>query len=70
MGPLQGVRIIELAGLGPAPFGCMMLADLGADVVRVEPPAAGVQPALDPLARNRRSLACDLKHPSAVDAVK
>jgi alpha-methylacyl-CoA racemase len=36
MGPLQGVRVIELAGIGPAPFGCMLLADLGAEVIRVE----------------------------------
>jgi len=35
-GPLDGVRIIEIAGLGAAPYGCMMLADMGADVVRVE----------------------------------
>ena len=36
MGPLQGVRVVELAGIGAAPFGCMLLADLGAEVVRVE----------------------------------
>jgi alpha-methylacyl-CoA racemase len=36
MGPLQGVRVVELAGIGPAPFGCMLLADLGAEVIRVE----------------------------------
>ena len=40
MGPLQGIRVLELAGLGPAPFGCMLLADLGAEVVRVERAAA------------------------------
>ena len=70
MGPLQGMRIIELAGLGPAPFACMMLADMGAEVIRVERAGPGLQPTLDPLARNRKSLACDLKAPAAVEAVK
>jgi alpha-methylacyl-CoA racemase len=70
MGPLQGVRIIELAGLGPGPFGCMMLADMGAEVIRVERAGPGMQPTLDPLARNRKSLACDLKEPAAVEVVK
>ncbi len=70
MGPLQGIRIVELAGLGPAPFGCMMLADLGAEVIRVEPPGTGMQPTLDPLARSRKSLACNLKDPVAVEVVK
>ena len=37
-GPLKGVRVIELAGIGPSPFCCMMLADAGAEVIRVEPP--------------------------------
>ena len=70
MGPLEGLRIIELAGLGPAPFGCMMLADMGAEVIRVERPGPGMHPQLDPLARNRKSLACDLKDPAAIEAVK
>ena len=70
MGPLQGLRIIELAGLGPGPFGCMMLADMGAEVIRVERAGPGLQPTLDPLARNRKSLACDLKEPAAVEVVK
>jgi alpha-methylacyl-CoA racemase len=70
MGPLHGLKIIELAGLGPAPFGCMMLADMGAEVIRVERPGPGMQPRMDPLSRNRKSLACDLKNPAAVEAVK
>ena len=70
VGPLKGMRIIELAGLGPAPFACMMLADLGAEVIRVERAGPGLQPILDPLARNRKSLACDLKAPAAVEVVK
>lgn len=69
MGPLRGIKIIELAGLGPAPFAGMMLADMGAEVVRVERPAKGSNAPLDPLARNRKSIACDLKHPDAVAAV-
>jgi crotonobetainyl-CoA:carnitine CoA-transferase CaiB-like acyl-CoA transferase len=64
-GPLAGVRVLELAGLAPAPFGCMMLADLGADVVRVDrPPGGGNQqaPPVDgPIQRNRRVTVLDLK---------
>ena len=66
MGPLKGIRVIELAGLGAAPYACMMLADMGADVIRVErlPPPA---PVPDVLARNRRSVAIDLKQPAGVE---
>lgn len=72
MGPLQGIRVLELAGIGPAPFGCMLLADLGAEVVRVER-ADGGKSAMDGAGRaeadpqkyvphrNRRSIALDLK---------
>ena len=42
-GPLAGVHIVEVAGIGPGPYACMMLADLGADVVRVERPGAVTQ---------------------------
>ncbi|CAN5570776.1 CaiB/BaiF CoA-transferase family protein [soil metagenome] len=63
-GPLQGLRVIELAGIGPAPFAAMMLADLGADVVRVDRPAAvGSGITGDVMLRGRRSIAIDLKHP-------
>ena len=62
-GPLAGVRVIELAGLGPAPFCGMLLADLGADVVRVGRPGGG--PAMPPLLdRGKRALEVDLKHDS------
>jgi alpha-methylacyl-CoA racemase len=73
-GPLQGLRVLELTGVGPGPFAAMMLADMGADVVRVdraqavseEPPA---RPSPDILARGRRSVAVDLKHPEGVATV-
>ena len=58
--------IIELAGIGPGPFCGMMLADLGAEVIRVERPGNNVAAALDPLARNRKSICCDLKNSAAV----
>ena len=70
MGPLTGVRVIEIASLAPAPFGCMILADLGADVLRVDraercgPHAA--QPR-DPLSRGRRSIGLNLKDGAAID---
>ncbi len=67
MGPLTGVRIVELAGLGPVPFAAMLLGDLGADVIRVDRP--GDRDALGlarVTCRNRRSLGLNLKHPQAV----
>lgn len=61
-GPLHGVRVIEVAGLGAAPYGCMMLADMGAEVVRIERPGGSADtPADSPLLRNRRSMTLDLK---------
>ncbi|MFI7669599.1 CaiB/BaiF CoA transferase family protein [Nocardia sp. NPDC049526] len=72
-GPLAGVRVVELAGLGPGPFATMMLADLGADVVRIDRPgAAGVfpgKPEEDLLNRGKRSVILDLKQPEAVEVV-
>jgi alpha-methylacyl-CoA racemase len=64
MGPLAGLKVVELAAIGPAPHACMVLADLGADVVRVERPAGrGIQlsGSVDHLQRGRRSVAADLK---------
>ncbi|KAF0957009.1 CaiB/BaiF CoA transferase family protein [Rhodococcus sp. T7] len=72
-GPLAGLKIVELAGIGPGPYAAMLLADLGADVVRVErpgPPASGVDPQLDVLRRNRTSIVVDLRSPRGVDVVK
>jgi alpha-methylacyl-CoA racemase len=64
-GPLSGVRVLEFAGIGPAPFCAMLLADMGAEVLRVD--RAGAPPAPDHvLARGRRSLELDLKQPSGV----
>jgi alpha-methylacyl-CoA racemase len=69
-GPLSGIRVIEIAGLGAAPYGCMMLADLGAEVVRIERPGGQPDtPETSPLLRNRRSVALDLKQPAARDVV-
>ena len=64
MGPLHGVKVIELASLAPAPFGCMVLADLGAQVLRIDrggAPGAGLVPPAGPLDRGKNSLALDLK---------
>jgi alpha-methylacyl-CoA racemase len=72
MGPLDGVRVIEIASLAPAPFGCMVLADLGADVLRVDRPnrsARQALPPVDPLCRSRRSIRLNLKDPAGVDVL-
>jgi alpha-methylacyl-CoA racemase len=71
-GPLTGFRVIELAGIGPGPFAGMMLADMGAEVLRVDRlPAgpAGGQVPTDVMGRGRRSVAMDLKHPQGRDAL-
>ena len=59
-GPLSGLRVLEFAGLGPGPFACMMLADHGAEVIRIDRPGAKVDPT-DVLARSRRRVELDLK---------
>ncbi len=64
-GPLQGIRIIEFAGIGPGPYCGMMLADHGAEVIRIDRPG-GMQLPNDPLRRNRRSICLDMKHPDAL----
>src|SRR5512134_3623216 len=68
-GPLAGVRVVELAGIGPGPYACMMLADMGADVVQVRRPGDASAMAADPMMRSRRCLALDLKNAAAVDIV-
>ncbi|MFW6094110.1 MAG: CaiB/BaiF CoA transferase family protein [Pseudomonadota bacterium] len=69
MGPLSGFRIIELAGIGPGPFCGMMLSDMGAEVIRIDRIGAGGGNTKDVLARNRRSVAVDLKQPEGVETV-
>lgn len=74
MGPLQGVRVIEIAGIGPGPFCAMMLSDMGAEVLRIDrADAVGARGERDPrfeaLNRGRRSIAVDLKSPDAVRAL-
>ena len=70
-GPLRGVRVVEIAGIGPGPHACMLLADLGADVVRVERPGGNPLTGgpTDLLNRGRPSVALDLKQPEAVETV-
>ncbi|MCZ0997459.1 CaiB/BaiF CoA-transferase family protein [Streptomyces mirabilis] len=71
-GPLAGLRVVELGGIGPGPHAAMILADLGADVVRVERPQAGLDVTggrPDHLLRGRRSVAADLKTPQGRDLV-
>ncbi|HEY0061462.1 MAG TPA: CaiB/BaiF CoA-transferase family protein [Telluria sp.] len=76
-GPLAGVRVIEMVGLGPCPFAAMMLADMGAEVIRIDRKAAAGAPnpfpmlgtKYDVMARGRRSLALDLKQPAAREVV-
>src|SRR4051794_31588543 len=74
-GPLTGIRVLEIGSIGPGPFCAMLLADLGADVLRADrlTDAGLVGPSADfsteLLNRGRRSIAIDLKHPDAADAV-
>ena len=71
-GPLAGVRVVELSSLGPGPYACMLLAELGADVVRVDRPGGGnglVPPAADLLHRSRPCAAVDLKRPGGRDVL-
>jgi alpha-methylacyl-CoA racemase len=74
-GPLVGVRVVELGGLGPGPFGGMLLADLGADVVRIDrAPSEGGAPTGDPRGavteRGKRSVALDLKDPADLESAR
>jgi alpha-methylacyl-CoA racemase len=70
-GPLRGLKVVELAGIGPGPHACMILADLGADVIRIDRPGGQLLTggAHDLLNRGRPSVALDLKHPGAVATV-
>lgn len=72
-GPLAGTTIVEVAAIGPAPFGVMLLADLGAEVIRVDRASSVEDPqqeaAMAGLSRGRRSVAVDLKHPDGLDVL-
>lgn len=75
MGPLVGTKVVELAGIGPAPFCAMLLSDMGADVLRIDRTEAAdlgvrVEPRFNLLNRGRRSAAIDLKKPEGLAAVK
>ena len=75
MGPLKGIKVVEFAALGPAPMGAMLLADLGAEVLRIErktsvngrPSADLFDPKIDILNRSRRVVALDMKKPEAIE---
>ncbi|MFT5843757.1 MAG: alpha-methylacyl-CoA racemase, partial [Pseudohongiellaceae bacterium] len=70
MGPLQGLKVLEMAGIGPGPFCAMMLADMGAEVVRIDRlNQKGTGHRANVLNRGRRSIALDLKNPAAVETV-
>lgn len=73
-GPLKGVRVLEIAGIGPVPFCGMLLADMGAEILRVDRPDPGLRsgrnPRLDLMSRGRRSVALDLKDVGCVDVVR
>jgi alpha-methylacyl-CoA racemase len=68
-GPLAGLRVVELAGLGPAPYCAMLLADLGADVVRVDRPGQPEDPPWPVVGRGRRSVLIDLKNAAGPEAL-
>ncbi len=67
-GPLAGLKVLEFAGIGPGPFACMLLADLGADVVRVDRTGGAGRLPKDVMVRGRRSVSLDLKQPAAIAA--
>ncbi len=74
MGPLQGTTVLEIAGIGPGPFCAMLLADMGADVIRVDRAGQVMggdpeSPPADVLNRGRRSIGVDLKSPEGVETV-
>ena len=73
MGVLTGIRVLEFEAIGPGPFGTMLLADMGADVIRIDRPVAHADlgpkasgPRIDITGRGRRSVTLDLKQPAAV----
>jgi alpha-methylacyl-CoA racemase len=72
-GPLAGVRVVELAGIGPGPFCGMLLADLGATVIRVDRPGGPSAPITqqhDITSRGKQRMVVDLKHPRGAEVVR
>ncbi|MFH2130287.1 MAG: CaiB/BaiF CoA-transferase family protein [bacterium] len=72
MGPLAGMKVVELGGIGPGPFCAQMLADMGADIIRIDrkaPSAVAQETQYEVLHRNRRSVVVDLKNPAGVQTV-
>ena len=68
-GPLTGIRVIEFAGLGPGPFACMLLSDMGAEVVRIDRPDARLSDTRDIIGRGRQTVLLDLKDAQALEQV-
>ncbi|KAK3944119.1 CoA-transferase family III domain-containing protein [Diplogelasinospora grovesii] len=68
--PLTGIKVLEFAGLAPGPFAGMMLADAGAEVLRIDRPSSATPPAADLLTRHKSSICVDLKNPSGVALVR
>lgn len=68
-GPLAGLKVVEVAGIGPGPYAGMLLADLGADVIRVDRPGMEGQRSNDPTLRSRRSITLDLKQAGAIEVL-
>ncbi|HUB85723.1 MAG TPA: CoA transferase, partial [Rhizomicrobium sp.] len=66
MGPLEGIRIVEFAGIGPGPFAAMLFADMGADVIRIDRKGGRAPSQMDISLRGRKTVALDLKKPEAV----
>lgn len=65
-GPLAGIRVVEFAGLGPAPFACMLLSDMGAEVIRIDRPGAKLGDRNDIVGRGRQTVLLDLKDPAHI----
>src|ERR1700744_637490 len=68
MGPLQGIRIVEFAGIGPGPFAAMLLSDLGAEIVRIDRKGGRSPSKMEIYMRGRNAVALDMKKPEAVEA--
>src|ERR1700704_6661810 len=68
-GPLAGLRVVEFAGIGPGPFACMLLSDMGADVVTIDRPGKKLGERINVAARGRTVVLADLKDPAAREQV-